>query len=590
MTLTRGTRLGPYEVLELVGAGGMGEVYRAHDPRIGRDVAIKILPAAYASDPDRLRRFELETRATGLLNHPNILTIYDTGRLEPGEPSSAPFIVTELLEGWTLREELTRGHLSQRRAIEYAVQIARGLAAAHAKGIVHRDLKPENVFVMADHRVKILDFGIAKLRAPDGHGADASTTASATVAGLVVGTVDYMSPEQARGEAIDHRSDLFALGVILYEMLTGERPFKGATPADRVSALLRDEPARLPVNSQVSGNIDRTIRHSLEKVPDRRFQSANDFIFDLETLPVAPSGSSTIAIDRVRGQPTTRTVLLAASILTVCAAGAWLYMTGSRPSRNVRRSVAATRVTPFLASDALEDHPAWSPTGNLMAYVSDAAGSADVWICDPSGTNPINLTAAFSGTDSMPAWSPDGQRLAFYSDRDGGGVYTMNALGGDVRRVIPIKPGVLYTFSLTWSRDNSLVYTNFHDQGKKDVFRIAPSGAPASCLTCGLSDRGARSGELSPSGDMLLYKTGEMGARGALQILHLVSQRVVRVFDQADRPRWSADGRRVIFISGQDGTPDLWQIEIDPATGNPAESGACRSTQLLEPLDRQNAG
>ena len=404
-----------------------------------------------------------------------------------------------------------------------------------------------------------------------------------------------MSPEQARGEAIDHRSDLFALGVILYKMIAGDRPFKGATAADRVSAMLRDDPAPLPhASSEVPDNLDRIIRHSLEKVPDRRFQSASDFIFDLETLPATTLKAAANAGDRLRRRPTTRTVLLAASILTAGAVAAWLYTTGSRAPGSARRPAATARVTPFLASEALEDHPAWSPTGNLMVYVSDAAGSADVWIRDPSGTNPINLTATFPGTDSMPAWSPDGQRLAFYSDRDGGGIYTMNALGGDVRRVIPIKPGVLYTFSLAWSRDNSLVYTNFHDQGKKDVFRIAPSGAPASCLTCGLSsERGARSGELSPSGELLLYKTGEMGARGALQILHLASRRVVHVFDQVDRPRWSADGRRVIFISGQDGTPDLWQIEIDPATGNPAgeperlTSGLAVTSFAIAPGDQQ---
>jgi Tol biopolymer transport system component len=230
--------------------------------------------------------------------------------------------------------------------------------------------------------------------------------------------------------------------------------------------------------------------------------------------------------------------------------------------------MAAPRVTPFLATEAIESHPAWSPAGNLIAYVSDAAGNDDIWICDPSGSNPLNLTAAHAGIDSMPAWSPDGARLAFFSDRNGGGIYTMNALGGDVRRVLPIKPGVLYTFSLTWSRDGSLVYTNFSAGARKHIYRVAPSGAAPACLTCDVpSQEGGRSGELSADGGLLLYKTSEMGARGTLLVRHLASGAVTRLLDQADMPRWAADGTRIIFISSRDGTPDLWQIEVDSTSG-----------------------
>ena len=245
MSITAGTRLGPYEVVSPLGAGGMGEVYRARDPRIGRDVAIKILPPGLAADPDRLRRFEQEIRATGLLNHPNILTIFDTGTFEPAgiATGAVPFIVTELLEGRTLRDLLRDGAIEPSRAIDYARQIVRGLGAAHEKGIVHRDLKPENLFIDAAGRVKILDFGVAKLVAL---GAGDDTIASTQ--GMVVGTVDYMSPEQARGETVDRRSDLFAVGLVLYEMLAGKRPFAGKTAAERTSALLRDEPAPLPSN------------------------------------------------------------------------------------------------------------------------------------------------------------------------------------------------------------------------------------------------------------------------------------------------------------------------------------------------------
>src|SRR5580765_6052234 len=229
MTLTPGKKLGPYEVLAQIGAGGMGEVYRAKDPRLGRDVAIKVLPASFSQDTDRLRRFEQEAKAAGLLNHPNITIVYDIGSHE-----GAPYVVQELLEGETLRAELASGRFAPRKAIDYAVQLAHGLAAAHGKGIVHRDLKPENVFVTADGRVKILDFGLARQTSAF---AAADTTMSPTIErrtdpGTVLGTVGYMSPEQARGEAGDARSDLFSLGVVLYELVSGRRAFQRDTAAE----------------------------------------------------------------------------------------------------------------------------------------------------------------------------------------------------------------------------------------------------------------------------------------------------------------------------------------------------------------------
>jgi eukaryotic-like serine/threonine-protein kinase len=588
-----GNTLGPYRVLGKIGQGGMGEIYRAHDPRIGRDVAIKVLPAALATDRDRLRRFEQETRAIGLLNHPNILTIYDTGTLDA---LSAPFIVTELLEGRTLRDELQGGPLIPRAAVGYAIQIARGLAAAHARGIVHRDLKPENLFVGSDGHVKILDFGIAKLSATGEQLGETNAAPTATGAGLVMGTAQYMSPEQARGEPVDHRSDLFAFGVILYEMLTGVRPFAGSTMADTISAVLRDEPAALPdrIRHELPG-VEPLIRQCLEKLPQRRMQSAQDLAFHLETLTAPVAGPSTSVARASTAGPSRRTAAVAALVVAAAIGATWLFLTltRDRAATPPQGQAAAPRVTPFLASEAIESLPAWSRSGNLIAYVSDAAGNLDIWICDPSGTNPINLTASHAGIDSMPAWSPDSQRVAFFSGREGGGLYTMNAFGGEVRRVTALKPGVLYTFSLTWSRDGSLVYTNFDAAGAKHVYRIRAEGGSPFCLTCGLPDPGGRAGELSPSGDLLLYKTSEMGARGTLLVLHLASQKVTRVVDQADLPRWSSDGRRVVFISGRDGTPDLWQIGIDPATGAPAGAPARLTSGLgvggfaTSPDDRQ---
>ena len=262
MTLSAGTKLGPYEILAPIGAGGMGEVYRAKDPRLGREVAVKVLPASFSQDPDRLKRFEQEARAAGVLNHPGITAVYDFGTAA----DQSPYIVTELLEGETLRNRLLTGPLPVRKAIDYAVQIAKGLAAAHEKGIVHRDLKPENLFLTKDGRVKILDFGLAKLKPETGQDGktDMNTVSGATEPGVVLGTMGYMSPEQVRGKAADRRSDLFAFGTILYEMLAGQRAFRGDTAADTITAILTKEPSDLSqTNKDIHPGLDRIVRHCL---------------------------------------------------------------------------------------------------------------------------------------------------------------------------------------------------------------------------------------------------------------------------------------------------------------------------------------
>ncbi|HZC23726.1 MAG TPA: serine/threonine-protein kinase, partial [Candidatus Binatia bacterium] len=259
MSLASGTKLGPYEIVSPLGAGGMGEVYRARDAALGRDVAIKVLPAAFSEDDDRLRRFKREAQAAAALTHPNILTIYHVG-----EHEGAPYIVSELLEGESLRQRLQSGILPLRKAVEYAVQVARGLAAAHEKGIVHRDLKPENIFISKDGNVKVLDFGLAKLTRPEERStsSDAMTLTVRSEAGFVMGTVGYMSPEQVRGQTAGPASDLFSLGVILYEMVAGKRAFRGETSADTMSAILKEDPAEMSgSNRQIPLALERIVRH-----------------------------------------------------------------------------------------------------------------------------------------------------------------------------------------------------------------------------------------------------------------------------------------------------------------------------------------
>src|SRR5215813_11688402 len=286
MPLISGIKLGPYEVLSSLGAGGMGEVYRARDTRLGRDIAVKLLPDSLAADPDRLQRFEQEARTIAALNHPNILGIFDVGL--QGETH---YLVSELLEGETLRQKIQAGPISPRRALEYAIQIAGGLAAAHAKGIIHRDLKPENIFIMKTGGVKILDFGLAKA-APVAPASPAGSVATLEVAvtspGVVMGTAGYMSPEQVRGERVDHHTDIFSFGAVLYEILSGQRAFQRPSGIETMNAILKEDPPEVSAIS-VSPGMDRIIRRCLEKAPERRFQTASDLAFAMETL----SGTST---------------------------------------------------------------------------------------------------------------------------------------------------------------------------------------------------------------------------------------------------------------------------------------------------------
>lgn len=321
MSLQPGTRLGPYEISSLLGAGGMGEVYRARDPRLNREVAIKVLPAGFTRDADRLQRFQQEARAAGALNHPGIMAVLDLG-----EHEGTPYLVCELLEGRSLREVLKDGPVPPRRAAEMAAEVARALAAAHEHGLVHRDLKPDNLFVLKSGTVKILDFGLAKLRAP-APGQDEPTRSlmgSGTAEGVILGTAGYMSPEQVRGQAVDARSDLFSLGVVLYEMVSGEQPFKGSSAVEVLNAILKEDPPELPASGRahIPPGLDRILRHALEKEPERRFQNARDFAFDLENLSQSSGAGSAAGTSSRRRR--LRFIPLAAVLLAAGGALGWI--------------------------------------------------------------------------------------------------------------------------------------------------------------------------------------------------------------------------------------------------------------------------
>ena len=438
--MEKGTRLGPYEIVEAIGAGGMGEVYRAKDSRIGRDVAIKVLRSGMHIDPDRMRRFEQEARAVGALNHPGLLVIHDIG-----QANESPYIVTELLEGETLRERLgvpsnstsstDSGKLSMRRVTDWGVQIANGLAAAHEAGIVHRDLKPENIFITRDGRVKILDFGLAKLQSPQSIGSEENTVQRGTDPGTVMGTVGYMSPEQVRGQEVDSRSDIFSLGLILYEMISGRRAFQRESQPETMTAILREDPPDLStINPTASPSLVRITEHCLEKRPEQRFQSARDLSFHLQQLS-DDSGRSTIREatpqrSLLRWWPAAA-VVAGALLIGFLGGRAWTSEASVEGAGSSGNAVAVKAIT-FSGRDL---EPSVSPDGKMIAFASARDGKMRIWIKQTNGGSELALTA---GIDSTPRFSPDGSSVLFARDEGGGrrSIYKVPILGGEPRKLV----------------------------------------------------------------------------------------------------------------------------------------------------------
>jgi Tol biopolymer transport system component len=601
MSLTSGTRLGPYEIVAPVGAGGMGEVYRARDTRLARDVAIKVLPAALANDADRLRRFEQEARTIAALNHPNILGIHDIGAHD-----SAPFLVSEFLEGQTLRETLVTGPLPVRRVIEYALGIAEGLAAAHEKGIVHRDLKPENVFVTRDGRIKVLDFGLAKLVRPEeNHETAVTLTSPGTLPGMVMGTVGYMSPEQVRGEPTDPRSDIFSFGAVLYEMLTGKRAFKRETSAETMTAILREEPQALnDTGWQGPLELQRILARCLEKNVERRFQSASDLAFAIGSLSGTSTGTSTAKTKSV-SQPNARRAwlpwVIAAALLVGTAV--WEMFRPAAAPANPLEKAHFTRVTDYESVEA-----AISPDGRFVAFISDHDGPFDVWLTQVGTGRLINLTqgkagplpgslrnVGFSGDGSeiwvgggdvgmrlrvMPltggalhnflgeeaanlAWSPDGERIVYHTRGNGDPMFVADRTGANARRIFQDRPGIHNHFP-TWSPDGRWIYFSHGTPATKDMdlWRINPAGGNPERLTQINTDVAYP----TPVGNRTVFYVARDGDGSgpwlwAFDLKRKESRRASVGLEQYTSVQASADGRKLVATISNP-VAGLWTVPI----------------------------
>jgi Tol biopolymer transport system component len=496
MALAVGTRLGPYEIQSPLGSGGMGEVYRATQSSLGRQVAIKVLSPEFASDPDRLRRFEQEARSASALNHPNIISIYDV--VCEGANS---YIAMEFVDGKTLRDLLETGPIPIMKSLQIVAQIADGLAKAHAAGIVHRDVKPENVMVTRDGLVKILDFGLAKLTRPDPDGSESTVARfNFTQAGMVLGTVGYMSPEQVRGLTADARSDIFSLGATCYEMISGKRAFQRATAADTMSAILKEEPARLSASvHNLPPALGRVVHRCLEKDPGDRFQSARDLAFNLEMLSRDESSPAVpISVGKVSRKLSP--LMVAVAVVLAAAAGfvapRIIVRTGNRVPVGVRR------LTDFVG---MEESPALSPDGKSAAFTADVGGRRQVWVRLLSGGAPLQVTQDDADHQS-PRWSADSSSLTYFSPSQQangqGQVWEIPALGGTARPIV----SSLIPADLS-HHDKQIAYLR-ENQGQIELTVADGDGSNAHLITRLPGDYIYSNLRWSPDDRMLGYQSG----------------------------------------------------------------------------------
>jgi serine/threonine protein kinase len=573
MAFSTGARLGVYEIGSPLGAGGMGEVYRARDPRLKRDIALKVLPDSTASDPARRARFEREAQTIAALSHPNIVTIHSVE-----EADGVLFLTMEYVEGKLLSDFIVKGGLPLNQILNVAIPLADAVSAAHQKGITHRDLKPANVMVTADGRVKVLDFGLAKLleAAPVEMGVTGLPTSPLTGEGRIVGTVAYMSPEQAEGKPVDHRSDLFSLGVMLYELATGERPFKGDTSVSVLSSIIKDTPASVTdLRPTVPRDLSRIVKRCLVKDADHRYQTAKDLRNELEDLKHDLDSGELVPPDTRRVAPTRwwpRVVITSGVLTALALILAWRWMS-TRPIARGPVTVEAT-FTQLTSEPGVEQFPSISPDAQWVVYSSDASGHAAIYLKSVGGQQAFNLTKDSAADDTQPAFSPDGQQIAFRSEREGGGIFVMGRTGESVHRVTDSG------FNPAWSPNGEEIV--FADEGfVLPVGRYQPSGLWAVTVATGakrLVTKGdAVQPSWSPHGQRIAYwavnglrESGGTGAQRDLWTVPANGGSPLRVTDDPAvdwNPIWAPDGKFLYFVSDRGGSMNLWRVPIDEVSG-----------------------
>jgi serine/threonine protein kinase/Tol biopolymer transport system component len=561
-----GTTLLHYRIVRPLGSGGMGEVYAAEDTKLQRTVALKILPPAMADDPDRLARFRREAQAIAALNHPNVVTVYAVE-----ESNGTHFLTMEMVDGPTLTAMLRPGGLSLREWLTVARPLADAVATAHAHGIVHRDLKPSNVMVAAGGRVKVLDFGLAKLQ-PRAEGGHASTvTARMTAVNQVFGTPAYMSPEQAEGGQLDHRTDIFSLGILLYEMAAGRRPFTGDTPLAIISSILKDTPPPLTeVRPDLPAEVDRIIRRCLAKDPGRRYQSTIDLRHDLDDLEAGLTASRPTGAATPVRRPTLALWLTAGAVVLAATVAAYLALEWSRSRRGPPAPPHAT-FRQLTSQPAGELFPSLSPDGKWIVYAGEGDGNRDIYLQSTSGQTPINLTKDSPADDDQPAFSPDGERIVFRSGRDGGGIFVMGRTGEAARRVT--RDG----HNPAWSPDGTkLVYSTvaseLKPQNAEQRGSIMVVGVDGGASTL-LFDRPAMLPRWSPNGHRIAFSTGEVNV-GFANIVSIAAIGGETVPVTADaflnwNAVWAPAGDFLYYVSNRGGSMNLWRIAIDEPSGRP---------------------
>jgi serine/threonine protein kinase len=559
--------LGNYRIEKPLGAGGMGEVYLAQDTKLNRKVALKILPKEFVSDEERVKRFEIEARAVSALNHPYIVTVYDVGKVD-----NVNYIATEFVEGKTVRE-LIGDDLSLKETLSIISQTTEALAAAHKAGIIHRDIKPENIMVRPDGYVKVLDFGLAKLTETD---LQNNNLTAQTMKGAVLGTLGYMSPEQVIGDKIDHRTDLWSVGVVLYEMLTGKNPFKSENRQATFNSILSFEPPPVSeLNAKLPIELDRILSKALEKDAEMSYQTASDLRADLKRvrreIDSSPSLRSGTLTQRLKGAEKQRNFLLlplALLLIILTGAGIWFFI--SRYGRAIPAEDWGKATNLQLTEQAgTEYFPSLAPDGKSFVYTRESDGDLDLFWQRIGGKNPVNLTKDFPANDTQPAFSPDGERIAFRSEREQGGIFVMGATGENARRVCD------FGYHPAWSPDAKEIAVSTAEQDLPNLRNATPSSIWIVNVESGakrmLVESDAMQPAWSPDGKRVAYWF--MQAQGGKREVAVISasggEPVIVSRDGTINwnPVWSPDGRFLYYDSDRNGNMNFWRVAVDEKSG-----------------------